>query len=54
MLKHIPNHPDANFAKAEALSWHGKYQEAIDPCNLAIKYHDLGGGVEGYYISPII
>jgi tetratricopeptide (TPR) repeat protein len=43
MLQYIPNHPDANFAKAGALAQHGQYQKAIAPYDRAIEYHYLGG-----------
>ena len=41
LLKYVPNHTEAHFEKGSALHQLGRYKEAIDSFNQAIKYIHL-------------
>ncbi len=50
ILKYVPNHPEAHFEKGSALHHLGKYKEAIESFDQAIKYSHLAKAF--YSISP--
>jgi superkiller protein 3 len=50
ILEYVPNHPDANYQKGDALMMLGKYIEAIVWFDKAIKYHHLAKGSNDFIL----